>query len=70
MLREANETLYIRILKEGMTSGEPRPLNLRLVAKSLLGVLNRTLRCYHTHEGESRAARMAESIGEFVGGLA
>jgi hypothetical protein len=45
-------------------------VNLRLVAKSLLGVLNRTLRWYHTHEGKSGAARMAESIGEFVGGLA
>jgi AcrR family transcriptional regulator len=67
MLRDANEALCIRIIKEGITSGEPRPVNLRLVAKSLLGVLNRTLRWYHTHEGESGAARMAESIGELVG---
>jgi hypothetical protein len=68
MLREANEALCIRIIEEGITSGEPR--NLRLVAKSLLGVLNRTLRWYHAHEGESGAGRMAESIGEFVGALA
>jgi Tetracyclin repressor-like, C-terminal domain len=61
---------HIRIIKEGITSGESCPANLRLVAKYLLGVLNRTLRWYHTHEGESGAARMAESIGEFVGGLA
>jgi hypothetical protein len=36
----------------------------------LLGVLNRTLRWYRTHEGESGAARIAESIAEFVAGLA
>jgi hypothetical protein len=70
MRREADETLYIRVLKEGITSGEPRPVNLRLVAKSLLSVLNRTLCWHHTHEDESGAARIAESIGEFVGGLA
>jgi AcrR family transcriptional regulator len=69
MLREANETLYIRIIKEGITSGEPLSVNLRLVAKSLLGVLNRTLHWYHMHEGQSGAARMVESIGEFVGGV-
>jgi AcrR family transcriptional regulator len=61
---------YIRIIKEGIPFGESRPLNLRLVAKSLLGALNRTLRWYHPHEGGSGAERMAESIGEFVGGLA
>jgi len=70
MLREANKALYIRIIKKGITVGEPRPVNLRLVAKSLLGVLDRTLRWDHPREGESDAARMAESIGEFVGGLA
>jgi AcrR family transcriptional regulator len=69
MLREANEALYIHTLMEGITCGEPRPVDLRL-AKSLLGVLNRTLGWYHPHEGESGAARMAESIGEFVGGQA
>jgi Tetracyclin repressor-like, C-terminal domain len=69
MLREPNEALCTRIIKEGITSGESRQVNLRLVAKSLLGVLNRTLRRYHTHEGEPGAARMAESIGEFVRGL-
>jgi len=70
MRREANEALYFRVVKEGITSGEPRPVNLRLVARSLFGVLNATLRWLHTHEGESGAARMAESIGEFIGGLA
>jgi hypothetical protein len=69
MVRQANEALYIRIIKAGSPSGEPRPVNLRLVAKSVLGALNRTLRWYRTHEGESGAERMAESIGEFVGGL-
>lgn len=68
MLREANEALYIHIIEEGITSGEPR--NLRLMAKSLLGVLNRTSRWYHTHEGESGAGRMPDSISEFVGALA
>ena len=50
--------------------GEPRPVNLRPVAKSFLGVLNQTLCWYYTHERESNAARMAQSIGEFAGGLA
>jgi hypothetical protein len=68
MLRGANEALYIHIIKEGITSDEPHPVNLRLVARSLPDVLNRTLRWFRTHEGESGAARMTESIGEFVGG--
>ena len=70
ILRDPNEPLCIRIIKEGITSGESLPVNLRLVAKSLLGVLNRTLRWYHTREGESGAERMAESIGDLVGVLA
>jgi len=70
MRPEADEALYIRVIKEGIRSGEPRAVNLRLVARSLLGVLNRTLRWLYTHEGESGAGRMAESIGEFLGGLA
>jgi hypothetical protein len=33
MPREPNEALYIRIIKEGIAPDEPRPVNLRLVAK-------------------------------------
>jgi hypothetical protein len=44
MPRETNEALYIRVIKEGITFGEPRPVNLRPGAKFLLGALNRTLR--------------------------
>jgi AcrR family transcriptional regulator len=67
-LREANESLYIRAIKDGISAGELRPVDARFIAKPLLGALNWTSRWYHPRPGETAAARkrMAESIADFV----
>ncbi len=67
-LREANESLYIRVVRDGVSSGEFRGVDARLMVKPLLGALNWTSRWYHPRSGETAAARkrMAESIADFV----
>ena len=67
-LREANEFLYIRAIKDGISAGELRPVDARFIAKPLLGALNWTSRWYHPRPGETAAARkrMAELIADFV----
>jgi AcrR family transcriptional regulator len=71
-LREANENLYIRVIRDGVASGEFRSVDAKLAAKPLLGALNWTSRWYQPRPGETQAAkkRIAESIADFVvGGL-
>jgi AcrR family transcriptional regulator len=71
-LREANENLYIRVIRDGVASGEFRSVDAKLAAKPLLGALNWTSRWYQPRPGETQAAkkRLAESIADFVvGGL-
>ena len=67
-LREANENLYIRVIKEGVASGEFRSVDAKLATKPLLGALNWTSRWYQPRPGETQAAkkRLAESIADFV----
>lgn len=67
-LREANEKLYIRVIREGVASREFRSVDPKLAAKPLLGALNWTSRWYQPRPGETLAAkkRLAESIAEFV----
>lgn len=67
-LREANEKLYIRVIREGVASREFRSVDPKLAAKPLLGALNWTSRWYQPRPGETPAARkrLAESIAEFV----
>ncbi len=67
-LREANEKLYIRVIREGVASSEFRSVDPKLAAKPLLGALNWTSRWYQPRPGETLAAkkRLAESIAEFV----
>jgi len=67
-LREANENLYIRVIKEGVASGEFRNVDPKLAAKPLLGALNWTSRWYQPREGETAAnkKRLAQSIADFV----
>jgi AcrR family transcriptional regulator len=67
-LREANEKLYIRVIREGVASREFRSVDPKLAAKPLLGALNWTSRWYQPRTGETLAAkkRLAESIAEFV----
>ncbi|MEW6642148.1 MAG: TetR/AcrR family transcriptional regulator [Pseudomonadota bacterium] len=71
-LREANESLYISVINDGVASGEFRPVDAKLVAKPLLGALNWTSRWYQPRRGETQAAKkqLADSIADFVvGGL-
>lgn len=67
-LREANENLYIRVIRDGVESGEFRPVDAKLAAKPLLGALNWTSRWYQPRSGETQAAkkRLAEQIADFV----
>jgi AcrR family transcriptional regulator len=67
-LREANENLYIRVIKDGVTSGDFRSVDPKLAAKPLLGALNWTSRWYHPRDGETQASKkkLAQSIADFV----
>jgi len=67
-LREANESLYIRVIRDGIASGEFRSVDAKLAAKPLLGASNWTSRWYQPRPGETPAAkkRLAESIADFV----
>lgn len=67
-LRDANENLYIRVIRDGVTSGHFRNVDAKLSAKPLLGALNWTSRWYHPREGESEAnkKKLAKSIADFV----
>jgi AcrR family transcriptional regulator len=67
-LREANENLYIRVIKDGVSSGDFRSVDAKLAAKPLLGALNWTSRWYHPRDGETQASRkkLALSIADFV----
>lgn len=71
-LREANENLYIRVIKDGVASGDFRSVDPKLAAKPLLGALNWTSRWYQPRDGETAAnkKKLARSIADFVtGGL-
>ncbi|MGY3494282.1 TetR/AcrR family transcriptional regulator [Bradyrhizobium sp. USDA 4502] len=67
-LREANENLYIRVIKDGVSSGDFRSVDAKLAAKPLLGALNWTSRWYQPRDGETQANRkkLAQSIADFV----
>jgi AcrR family transcriptional regulator len=68
VLRRANEALYVRVIEQGVASGEFRSVNPRLMSKPLLGALNWTSRWYQPRPGESQVARkrIADEIAEFV----
>jgi AcrR family transcriptional regulator len=67
-LREANENLYIRVIREGVASGDFRAVDAKLAAKPLLGALNWTSRWYQPRESETQAnkKKLAQSIADFV----
>ena len=67
-LREANEELYIQVIREGIASGHFRKVDARLAAKPLLGALNWTSRWYHPRNNETATSRkkLALSIADFV----
>jgi len=67
-LRDANEALYLRVIEQGVASGEFRPVDPRLVVKPLLGALNWTSRWYQPRPGETDVERqaIADGIAEFA----
>ncbi len=67
-LRDSNEKLYLKVLNEGVDSGEFRPMDTRVAVKPLLGALNWTSRWYHPRKTETRADRekLAAEIGQFA----
>ncbi|MGT2460146.1 TetR family transcriptional regulator (plasmid) [Cupriavidus basilensis] len=56
-LRDNNERLYLKVLEEGVSNEEFRPMDARIAVKPLLGALNWTSRWYQPRKGETRADR-------------
>ncbi|HLR29505.1 MAG TPA: TetR family transcriptional regulator [Paenalcaligenes sp.] len=66
-MRDENEGIYLRVINEGIESGEFRAANGRIAVKSLLGALNWTSRWYRPYEGENQEDRdkLAREIAAF-----
>jgi AcrR family transcriptional regulator len=58
-LRDSNERLYLKVLEEGLASGQFRNMDARIAVKPLLGALNWTSRWYQPRKGETRSDREA-----------
>src|SRR5699024_2818956 len=56
-MRDENEGIYLRVINEGIESGEFRAANGRIAVKSLLGALNWPSRWYRPYEGENQEDR-------------
>jgi AcrR family transcriptional regulator len=67
-LRDRNEQLYVKVLKEGIRSGDFREMDASLSVKPLLGALNWTSRWYHPRPNETATDRdrLAQGIALFV----
>lgn len=67
-LRDRNQQYYVKVLKDGMQSGEFRSLDPSISVKPLLGALNWTSRWYQPRPNETDAdrRRLAEEIASFV----
>jgi hypothetical protein len=67
-LRAANEALYVRVIEEGVQSGDFRPMDPKLLVKPLLGALNWTSRWYHPRKNET--AKDRERVADELAGFA
>jgi AcrR family transcriptional regulator len=67
-LRAANEALYVRVIEEGVKSGDFRPMDPKLLVKPLLGALNWTSRWYHPRKNET--AKDRERVADELAGFA
>lgn len=67
-LRAANEALYVRVIEEGVQSGDFRAMDAKLLVKPLLGALNWTSRWYHPRKNET--AKDRERVASELAGFA
>ncbi|NGT14042.1 TetR family transcriptional regulator [Achromobacter insolitus] len=67
-LRAANEALYVRVIEEGLESGDFRAMDAKLLVKPLLGALNWTSRWYHPRKNET--AKDRERVASELAGFA
>ncbi len=67
-LRAANEALYVRVIEEGVRSGDFRAMDAKLLVKPLLGALNWTSRWYHPRKNET--AKDRERVANELAGFA
>ncbi|AVG43179.1 TetR family transcriptional regulator [Achromobacter insolitus] len=67
-LRAANEALYVRVIEEGVESGDFRAMDAKLLVKPLLGALNWTSRWYHPRKNET--AKDRERVASELAGFA
>lgn len=67
-LRAANEALYVRVIEEGVRSGDFRAMDAKLLVKPLLGALNWTSRWYHPRKNET--AKDRERVASELAGFA
>ncbi len=67
-LRAANEALYVRVIEEGVASGDFRSMDPKLLVKPLLGALNWTSRWYHPRKNETAKHRghVADELADFA----
>jgi AcrR family transcriptional regulator len=67
-LRDGNETLYVKVIEEGVKSGEFRAVDPKLSVKPLLGALNWTSRWYRPRpkETEKDRVRIATEVASFA----
>ena len=67
-LRAANEALYVRVIEEGVESGDFRAMDAKLLVKPLLGALNWTSRWYHPRKNDT--AKDRERVASELAGFA
>lgn len=67
-MRDQNEALYARVIREGVVAGVFRSMNEKLLVKPLLGSLNWTSRWYHPRKSETKKDReeMADQLALFA----
>lgn len=67
-LRDGNERLYLKVLEDGVASGEFREMDVRIAVKPLLGALNWTSRWYQPRKAETRTDRetIASEIARYA----
>jgi AcrR family transcriptional regulator len=67
-MRDANESIYSKVISEGIKLGQFRDADARIVVKPLLGALNWTSRWYHPRPSDTADdhEKIASEISKFV----
>jgi len=65
-VRSAYENMFVTVLERGMTSGDFRKANARLLAKPLLGSLNWTTMWYADRPSSAPRGEIADTVADYV----